>query len=148
MKHERPNDLVRDFWNTVNDRTKVSLNILSDRHVSIEDDGGRATILIHVPRAERFDRPIYINRDMLGGTFRRNGEGDYRCSSEEVRAMLRDAEGKSQDLNIVDWAKLSVLDAESVHRYRNRMRICRPDHVWIGLDDETFLLRLGALGRS
>ena len=145
---EKPDDLVRDFWNAVNDRTKVSLNILSDRNVSIENDGGRKAILSHVPRAERFDRPLYINRDILGGTFRRNGEGDYRCSSEEVRAMLRDAEGKSQDLNVVDWAKPSVLDAESVHRYRNRMRICRPDHVWIGLDDETFLLRLGALGHD
>ena len=28
---EKPADLVRDFWNAVNDRTKVSLNILSDR---------------------------------------------------------------------------------------------------------------------
>ena len=84
---DNPNNLVRDFWNTINDRTKVSLNILSDRNVSIEGSGGRKAVLIHVPRAERFDRPLYINRDMLGGTFRRNGEGDYRCSAEEVRAM-------------------------------------------------------------
>ena len=141
-----PNGLCRDFWNTVNDRSKVSLNILSERNVSIEDIEGKKVVVICVPRAERFDRPIYLNRDVLGGTFRRNGDGDYHCSAEEVRAMLRDAEGKSQDLNSVDWAKPSVLDVESVHKYRNRMRIYRPDHVWTGLDDEMFLLRIGALG--
>ncbi len=139
-----PDGLLKDFWNTINDRGKVSLNILSDRNISVEDVGGRKVVLIRVPRAERFDRPIFLNHDMLGGTFRRNGEGDYHCSAEEVRAMLRDAEGKSQDLNLVDWATPSVLDAESVRRYRNRMQSCRPGHVWLGLDDEAFLQRLGA----
>ena len=143
-----PHGLVRDFWNTVNDRSKVSLNILSDRNVSIEDVDGKKVVQINVPRAERFDRPIYLNRDMLGGTFRRNGEGDYHCSAEEVRAMLRDAEGKSQDLNLVDWATPVVLDVESVRRYRNRMQSCRPGHVWLGLDDESLLQRLGATGHD
>ncbi len=143
---EDPDRLMRDFWNTVNDRSKVSLNIMSDRNVSIAREGSKAVVLIRVPRAERFARPIYLNRDLNGGVFRRNGEGDYRCTSEEIRAMLRDAEGKSQDLNLVDWASTGTLDVDSVHRYRNRMQSCRPGHVWLGLDDETFLLRLGALG--
>ena len=141
-----PDRLIRDFWNTVNDRAKVSLNILSDRNVSVENIDGRKVILICVPRAERFNRPICLNRNLIDGVFRRNGEGDYRCSAEEVRAMLRDAEGKSQDLNIVEWATLDVIDMESVHRYRNRMQSCRPSHVWLGLDDQTFLMRLGAIG--
>jgi len=143
---EDPDRLIRDFWNTINNRNKVNLNIMSDRNVSIEEVGSKKVVLIHVPRAERFARPIYLNKDLAGGVFRRNGEGDYHCSAEEVRAMLRDAEGKSQDLNIVDWAKPDVLDVESLRRYRNRMQSCRPGHVWLGLDNETFLLRIGAMG--
>ena len=143
---EDPSRLIRDFWNTVNDRSKVNLNIMTDRNVSIERDGNKKVVLIHVPRAERFARPIYLNRDLNGGVFRRNGEGDYRCSAEEIRAMLRDAEGKSQDLNLVEWATPDALDIDSVRRYRNRMQSCRPGHVWLGLDDQTFLLRLGAMG--
>ena len=36
-----PDGLLKDFWNTINDRGKVSLNILSDRNISVEDVGGR-----------------------------------------------------------------------------------------------------------
>ena len=55
-----PHGLVRDFWNTVNDRSKVSLNIMSDRNVSIAREGSKAVVLIRVPRAERFARPLQI----------------------------------------------------------------------------------------
>ena len=120
---------------------------LDDRHHGRDRAAFRVGRAVCGPRrAERFARPIYLNKDLAGGVFRRNGEGDYHCSAEEVRAMLRDAEGKSQDLNIVDWAKPDVLDVESLRRYRNRMQSCRPGHVWLGLDNETFLLRIGAMG--
>jgi len=38
------------------------------------------------------------------------------------------------------------LDYDSLHRYRNRMKITRPGHVWGDLDDVEFLQKLGALG--
>ena len=57
---EDPDRLIRDFWNTVNDRSKVNLNIMSDRNVSIERDGNKTVVLIRVPRAERFARPLQI----------------------------------------------------------------------------------------
>ena len=145
---EAPEKLVKAFWDVINDRKKVSLNILSNGDVSVEVIDGKRIVLIRVPRAERSDRPVFINNDMLGGTFRRNGEGDYHCPRDEVRTMLRDAEGKSQDLNLVSWATSAVFDMESVHRYRNRMQVCRPGHVWQSLNDETFLLRIGALGHD
>lgn len=60
---EDPDRLIRDFWNTVNDRSKVNLNIMSDRNVSIERDGNKTVVLIYVPRAERFARPIYLRSE-------------------------------------------------------------------------------------
>ena len=44
----------------------------------LEADGGMV-LAIHVPRAPRDERPVYINNDLFGGTYRRRGEGDYRC---------------------------------------------------------------------
>ena len=35
---------------------------------------------------------------------------------------------------------------ESVRSYRQRMRLSRPGHVWESLEDEEFLLKLGAVG--
>lgn len=48
-----PDDLVRDFWNTINNPQKISLNILTDSMVSIQEADGKLVILIEVPRAER-----------------------------------------------------------------------------------------------
>lgn len=86
-----PEGMVKAFWAAVNDPGIVSANILSEQDVQILEVDGNRMIQIAVPRAERRQKPIYIEGDMLTGTYRRNGEGDYRCTREEVEAMLRDA---------------------------------------------------------
>ncbi len=86
-----PEKLVREFWALVNDPIKVSVNILSDEDVTIKELGGKRYISIIVPEADCADRPVYIDGDPIHGTYRRNGEGDYRCTAEEIYAMIRDA---------------------------------------------------------
>jgi len=80
--------------------------------------------------------------------YRRNGEGDYKCTKEEVQAMLRDAAIKSQDMAVLEEMGLDVFDYDSVKRYRIRMKTYRPGHVWEELEDVEFLYKLGAVGRS
>lgn len=62
--------------------------------------------------------------------------------------MLRDASVKTQDLLVLDNMDMSVIDYDSLRRYRIRMKNYRPGHVWEELEDEEFLYRLGAAGRS
>ena len=143
-----PDKLISDFWNGVNNRQKVSVNILSNKHVQKRQADGRTIVVITVPKAERFDRPVYLGDNPFTGSYRRNGEGDYRCTKEEVQAMLRDASVKTQDLLVLDNMDMSVIDYDSLRRYRIRMKNYRPGHVWEELEDEEFLYRLGAAGRS
>ena len=60
--------------------------------------------------------------------------------------MVRDASVKTQDMLILEEMDMSVFNKESVRSYRQRMRLSRPGHVWESLEDEDFLLRLGAVG--
>ena len=143
-----PDKLISDFWNGVNNRQKVSVNILSNKHVQKRQADGRTIVVITVPKAERFDRPVYLGDNPFTGSYRRNGEGDYRCTKEEVQAMLRDASVKTQDLLVLDNMDMSVIDYDSLRRYRIRMKNYRPGHVWEELEDEEFLYCLGAAGRS
>lgn len=46
------------------------------------------------------------------------------------------------------YMDMSVIDYDSLRRYRIRMKNYRPGHVWEELEDEEFLYRLGAAGRS
>ncbi len=140
--------LIKDFWDNINNPQKVNVNILSDKNVSVEDIDGKKIVVITVPRAQRCDKPIFIDGNPLTGTYRRNGEGDYKCSQEEVRAMLRDAATRTQDMLVLENMGLDVFDYDSVHRYRIRMKNYRPGHVWEELEDNEFLYKLGAVGRG
>jgi predicted HTH transcriptional regulator len=140
-----PEKLVQEFWNTVNNRQKVSVNILSNKHVAIVEAAGNRIVAIEVPQANRRDKPVYIGPNPFTGSFRRDGEGDYHCTRNEVRNMMRDNADISQDQRIIEERSLDVFDYESVKRYRNRLAAVRPGHVWENLDDADFLRRLGAV---
>ena len=58
-----PEKLVSDFWNTVNNREKISGSILLDKHVRIENVDGKKIVIIEVPRADRSLRPVFINKN-------------------------------------------------------------------------------------
>lgn len=140
-----PERLVKEFWDQVNNPNKASVNILSSKDVTIETVDGKHIVVINIPRAERSYKPVYVEGNPLN-TYRRNGEGDYRCTKEEYQAMVRDASVRTQDMLVLEEMDTGVFNAESVRAYRQRMRLSRPDHVWEKLEDEEFLLKLGAVG--
>lgn len=142
---ENPEKLVADFWNNINNHNKVNINILKNDDVQIADVSEKKIIVIHVPCAARMERPIYIDNHP-DNAYRRNGEGDYRCSREEILAMLRDNAVKTQDMLVLESMDTSVFNYDTIKAYRNRMQITRPDHVWEELAHDEFLYKLGAMG--
>ena len=140
-----PDRLIKEFWDIVNNPNKTSVNILSSKDVFVHEVDGNHIVVINVPRAERSYRPVYVDGNPLS-TYRRNGEGDYKCTKEEYQAMVRDASVKTQDMLVLNEMDMSVFNKESVRSYRQRMRLSRPGHVWEALEDEDFLLKLGAVG--
>jgi hypothetical protein len=68
------------------------VNILTLDDVKVEDADGKSIIVIRVPMAKRKEKPVYIGRDPFSGSYYRSGDGDYRFTEEEVKAMIRDAE--------------------------------------------------------
>ena len=105
-------------------------------------------MVISVPKAKREQKPVYINNDLFTGTYRRNWEGDYLCTRNEVLAMLRDQPEETADMKVLDHIALEDLDWETLRGYRNRHMAYKPGHPWEKLDDERYLERLGAAGIS
>lgn len=87
-----PQWLLSDFYDVLNDRRRVSRNILSDKDVRIVETEGKRIIVINVPRARKEQRPVFIGGSPFSGTYKRSGDGDYKCSLEEVAEMIREAE--------------------------------------------------------
>lgn len=126
---DNPAKLRKDFWDTINNKNKVSANLLTDHDVEIFEENDGIIMVIHVPKAKREQKPVYINGDMFSGTFRRNWEGDYHCDRGEVLAMLRDQPEETADMKILQDMSLEVLNSETVRAYRNRHMAYRTEHV-------------------
>lgn len=85
-----PDQLAADFWNMLNRPGMVSENILEPEDVQIVEAEGHDIVVIHIPKATKKQRPIYIGNDLWSGTYRRSGEGDYRCTTDEIQRMLNE----------------------------------------------------------
>lgn len=144
----KPEILRKSFWDTHNNPQKLSQAICGDGDVSVLTVDGRRLLCIHVPRAHRQQRPVFVNGNPLLGTYKRNYEGDYRCSEAEVRQMLRDAGDEPLDSLILDGFDLDDLDADTLAAYRNRFASRDPDHPFLALNEANFLERLGGLRRD
>lgn len=144
-----PEQRLKDFWNTLNSE-KVSSNILIDADVGLCEIQGATIMWIHVPQASYRQRPVYINGNPLKGSFKRNYEGDYHCTEEEVKAMLRDANDSGNDGGLLNGYTMDDIDANSLRSYRIEFEHRNPEHIWNGETDKTFLKNLGgyALDRT
>lgn len=137
--------MLKDFWNMVNNRQKVSSNILTDSMAYVDTVEGKDVIVIHVPRAERTTRPVYVGADPRTGTYRRNFEGDYHCSLEEVSLMIRDSALVTDDNKLLTDLDVTVFCPDTVKSYRNIFKLIRQQHLWNQEDDTMFLRRIGAV---
>ena len=93
---KNPGKIISDLWNTINSN-KVSHNILRDEDVDSIEVDGVIIVYVSVPQADWRDKPIYLNENPYKGTFRRNNEGDYHCTQEEIKAMIRDSNADGND---------------------------------------------------
>ena len=69
--------MKKSFWDIVNNRGKVSVNILMESDVKEYAHQKGTLLAIHVPKAARQLRPVFIGQNPLTGTYRRGFEGDY-----------------------------------------------------------------------
>lgn len=140
-----PERVERDLWNLLNNRQKVSANLLGRDDVRRDEVDGLIILVIHVPRAPRQARPVFIGRDVWTGTYVRGHEGDRLVRDRDrVRRMIAEAEYDSRDDKVLEHFAASDLVAGSLQAYRTYFRSGRPDHPWAEITDAEFLSKIGA----
>ena len=138
---------LKGLWNNLNNREKVSVNLLSDADVTVQDVDGKKVILVDVPRASRMDRPVFLDGNDRN-TFRRQNDGDYKCDPEEIRSMISDSLSGTTDRVPIRTSEIEDLDRDTIKSYRNSLRTLKPEHPWNRCDDTEFLRRIGAAVRD
>ena len=142
-----PGRCREDIWNLLNDGSRVSVNILTRGDITIESVDGGDVVLVRVPRADRCDRPVFIEGDRRN-SYRRSRDADRRCGSREVESMVADSMTSVTDGDVVRRMEIRDLDLGTLSAFRDEMRALRPDHPWNVLDDDEFLRVIGATARD
>lgn len=136
-------NIKKNFWDTINNRGKVSINLLNNNDVQEISHPKGFLLAIRVPRATRYQGPVFIGQNPLTGTYRRNSEGDYRCTEQEVGRMLADRAEESIDSRILEHFTIKDLDPLSLQQYRQRFTSNKPTHPWLSEDDNGLLCKIG-----
>ena len=133
----------KKLFDSLNNKQKISLNILSDADIVEINLEEKLIIQIIIPRASRQERPIYEGTNPLVGTYIRNFEGDYRCDEAKVKRMISEQLDESRDVRLLEGYTLDDIDLESLSNYRNIFGVLKPDHPWNTIDDLEFLRSIG-----
>lgn len=138
----------RDLFNTLNNPAKVSANLLTDADVEARVINGKTVLVVRIPPAPRRLKPVFLNGQPLGNTWRRLNEGDRQCDDESVRRMLAEQIEDARDSRILPRYGMTDVDAESLRVYRKMLRDEKPGHPFLELDDFEFLRQIGGWRRD
>ncbi|HIF9506440.1 TPA: RNA-binding domain-containing protein [Photobacterium damselae] len=125
-----------DLFNQLNDRDKVSVNIISDDDVQTIRLQDQMVLAIRIQPAPRKQKPVHLKKTPFNNTYIRLHEGDRRCDDETVKRMLaeqihdsRDSEILSEHYNFSD-----DIDVNSLKAYRNLLSSHNPQHPYLDLE--------------
>jgi predicted HTH transcriptional regulator len=139
-----PDSIRKELADLSGNRQKVSVNLLSDDRVRELQIEGNLILAIEVPRATRKQRPVFINGNPLGGTFRRFHEADQEVPEDEVKLMLSEGQVDSLDYRVLPRFGMHDLSLPTLQAYRQTHATLNPGHSWTELDNISFLREIRA----
>ena len=148
MSEETAKGYLKVFWDCAHNPNKVSVCLPKEEDVCLEEIEGSYLLACHIPRAGYEFRPVYLTPNPFGNTFRRNHEGDYRCTDAEVRRMFADAEHTNHPQDAIIRKGFTIehdIDLTSLHEYHQLLTSLHPTHPWGRImDDRLFMEKIGA----
>ncbi len=145
---ENPSVRKKDFFNTISNKSKVSLSLCGDADWREYEIEGKAIIEINVPEAEAKSKPVYLDGNPSHCYVRRH-DRDYRATEQERLAMELDSSDIKMDMqpNKIGL-EFGDLNTDTLQKYRASFNQENKDNIFQKLDDESFFKAIGALGKK
>ena len=135
----------KHFWDNCNNPNTVSRSLLTNKDIKVIEIKNKKLLVLRIPFANRTERPVYLTRNPFGNTYKRNHEGDYRCTDEEVKRMLADSSAElKKDSTLLENFTTADFDPTTVKQFRQLFVSSRPAHPWHVLDDLELFKKIGA----
>jgi ATP-dependent DNA helicase RecG len=143
-----PAKVRADLFNNLNNPGKVSTNLLTDADVTEHTLSGKVILQVRIPQATRKQRPVFLNGQPLGHTYKRLNDGDRLCDDETVKRMLAEQVEDERDARILRGFGMADIDDDSLRIYRQMLKDEKPGHPYLEQDDFSFLTSLRAWRRD
>ncbi len=139
----------KELFNGLNNREKVSANLLTDASVQERILDGHTILVVDIPRATRKQRPVHLTTNPFAGhTYRRLNDGDRPLPDDEVKRMLAEQVEDSRDDRILRGYGIEDLSIDTFRAYRQVFANRDPGHPWNAHDDQEFLRQIGGWRRD
>ncbi len=138
----------KELFDALNNRQKVSVNLLTDASIQEIILECRTILIIKIPRAIRKQQPVYLTANPFGHTYRRLNDGDRLLPDDEVKRMLAEQVEDSRDNRILLGFTFDDLNFETFRAYRQIFNNRDPGHPWNTLIDQEFLRQIGGWQRD
>ena len=121
-----PAKVRADLFNNLNNLGKVSANLLTDADVQELVLGDKSILVVRIPQAMRKQRPVFLNGQPFGHTYKRLNDGDRPCDEETVKRMLAEQVEDERDARILPGFGMGDIDGESLRIYRQMLKDEKP----------------------
>lgn len=140
---ENPEEQVKAILSTLENKEKVSCNVLSSSDCNILSIDGKKIIEIKVREAGRTEKPVHLNGS-YSFSYKRVGDGDRRLTEPEIHSKLIDRDPYGVDLLPSNY-RIGVedLDSNTIAEYRKRFIPYHKDGDLSSLSNQEFLQRIG-----
>lgn len=135
----------KQFWDECNNPNTISRNLLTNNDIKVIEIKEKKLLVFRIPFASRIERPVFLTRNPFGNTYKRNNQGDYRCTEEEVKRMLADSSAElKRDSSILENFTIDDFDPTTIKQFRQLFLSSKPDHPWHVLDNKELFKKIGA----
>ena len=141
-----PQKIKTDLFNQLNDRDRVSANVLqSEKDVQLVNLQGRDVLAIHISPATRKQKPVHLKKSPFGNTYQRLHEGDRICDDMTVKRMLAEQIHDSRDNEVLSehYGFDEDIDLDSLKVYRNLLSSNNPQHPYLACEPFELLKMVG-----
>jgi ATP-dependent DNA helicase RecG len=136
--------ILQELFDLANNRQKISANLLSNESIEEITLYGKTVLRVHVPKAHRRVRPVYVGDNPMKGTYLRRNEGDFVADDARIKRMLAEQGEDAVDGRILKGFGVEDLDQETLNAYRNVFAARSPDHPFLNKPLLEFLYSIGA----
>ena len=141
---EKADDMIKNIWNTLNNKNKVSHNALEDSDLYKLEIEDKTIIIMNVKEVSNSEKPVYLNGD-LKEIYVRQGEADKKATFDEIRNFISDATPKTR---LIDNFSFDDLDLKSVKNFKSLVEEKYPNNRYHEIDEENFLKQIGAIRKD